>query len=81
MDKSGAKFKFVGHSTEIIRQSKNKGTLIWIENGTKARIMVIDSVQFDDYLIILKRFIKLWKASSFYFHIPPISTNYHSKLK
>ena len=27
MDKSGAKFKFVGHSTEIIRQSKNKGTL------------------------------------------------------
>ena len=27
MDKSGAKFKFVGHSTEIIQQSKNKGTL------------------------------------------------------
>ena len=27
MDKNGAKFKFVGHSTEIIRQSKNKGTL------------------------------------------------------
>ena len=27
MDKSGAKFKFVGHSTKIIRQSKNKGTL------------------------------------------------------
>ena len=27
MDKSGAKFKFIGHSTEIIRQSKNKGTL------------------------------------------------------
>ena len=27
MDKSGAKFKFVGHSTEIILQSKNKGTL------------------------------------------------------
>ena len=27
MDKSGAKFKFVGHSTEIIRQSENKGTL------------------------------------------------------
>ena len=27
MDKSGTKFKFVGHSTEIIRQSKNKGTL------------------------------------------------------
>ena len=29
MDKSGAKFKFVGHSTEIIWQSKNKGTLQW----------------------------------------------------
>ena len=28
MDNSGAKFKFIGHSTEIIRQSKNKGTLI-----------------------------------------------------
>ena len=27
MDKSGAKFKFVGHSTKINRQSKNKGTL------------------------------------------------------
>ena len=27
MDKSGAKFKFVGHSTEIIWQSINKGTL------------------------------------------------------
>ena len=27
MDKSGAKFKFVGHSTEIIRQSKIKGPL------------------------------------------------------
>ena len=27
MDKSGDKFKFVEHSTEIIRQSKNKGTL------------------------------------------------------
>ena len=30
MDKSGAKFKFVGHSTEIIRQSKNKGTLLYL---------------------------------------------------
>ena len=33
MDKSGAKFKFVGHSTKIIRQSKNKGTLsrTWVK--------------------------------------------------
>ena len=37
MDKSGAKFKFVGHSTEIIRQSKNKGTLthIMLQGATK----------------------------------------------
>ena len=35
MDKSGAKFKFVGHSTEIIRQSKNKGTLLDVEKNGK----------------------------------------------
>ena len=36
MDKSGAKFKFVGHSTEIIRQSKNKGPLVGLETGRGA---------------------------------------------
>ena len=47
MDKSGAKFKFVGHSTEIIRQSKNKGTLMCTSTETEFSVERIIKMAFE----------------------------------